>query len=233
MSLVPIITVICIVIISLLVTKIAAAMLVNTGMSDYTAKFQSRSAFTGCGFTTSESELITTHPYRRKVVATLMLVGHAGVITVLASLILTFVNKDETGLPWYYSVGILGVGIIIIALLASNNKINNYLTRQVNWFMVKFTRLHVREYSSLYKLADGYNMCGFFVEETSWLVGQPVSTSAIKSADILVLGIEQPDGTYLGTVTPDTVIKKNDLLILYGDEVKIAGLKTQKLKTTS
>ena len=44
-------------IVSLIVTRIASVALTLTGLSTDSARFQARSAFTGCGFTTSESDI--------------------------------------------------------------------------------------------------------------------------------------------------------------------------------
>jgi len=41
---------------SILVTRIATVVLTHTGLARESAKFQARSAFTGVGFTTTESE---------------------------------------------------------------------------------------------------------------------------------------------------------------------------------
>jgi Trk-type K+ transport system membrane component len=60
---------------SLIVTRIAALALSITGLSSTTAQFQARSAFTGVGFTTLESEAILNHPIRRRIIMTLMLAG--------------------------------------------------------------------------------------------------------------------------------------------------------------
>jgi K+/H+ antiporter YhaU regulatory subunit KhtT len=84
-----------IVTISLLVNRIATVALTFTGLSRDTARFQSRVAFTGAGFTTSESELITTHPVRRRIVMMLMFLGNAGLVTVMATLMTGFVNIDD------------------------------------------------------------------------------------------------------------------------------------------
>lgn len=50
--------------VSLLVTRIATVALTATGLSRETARFQARSAFSGSGFTTSESEAVVRHPVR-------------------------------------------------------------------------------------------------------------------------------------------------------------------------
>lgn len=57
--------------VSLLATRVATVILVATGMSRAVARFQARSALTGAGFTTSESEAMVNHPVRRRVVMAL------------------------------------------------------------------------------------------------------------------------------------------------------------------
>ena len=63
---------------SIVVVRIGAVALRLTGMPEEAARFQARSAFTGAGFTTSESEAIVNHPVRRRIVSTLMVVGSIG-----------------------------------------------------------------------------------------------------------------------------------------------------------
>jgi hypothetical protein len=55
----------------ILVTRIAAVALVHTGLSRDAARFQARSALTGVGYTTTEAERVTCHPVRRRVAMTL------------------------------------------------------------------------------------------------------------------------------------------------------------------
>jgi hypothetical protein len=49
---VPIITLLTVLVISVLITRVATMAMVHTGLSKESALFQSRSAFTGVGFTT-------------------------------------------------------------------------------------------------------------------------------------------------------------------------------------
>src|SRR5680860_205662 len=79
------ITLFLVVSLSALITKIAAIALIHTGLSTDIARFQARSAYTGAGFTSNESEKIMNHPVRRKIIFTLMLVGNAGIVTVMSS----------------------------------------------------------------------------------------------------------------------------------------------------
>ena len=51
---------------SIVVVRAGAVALRLTGIPEEVARFQARSAFTGAGFTTSESEAIVNHPVRRE-----------------------------------------------------------------------------------------------------------------------------------------------------------------------
>lgn len=83
-------TLLLVVMISLLITRLATVILTATGMSRETARFQARSAFSGTGFTTKEAEDVLNHPVRRKVIAGLMLLGNAGIVAAASSTILGF-----------------------------------------------------------------------------------------------------------------------------------------------
>ena len=75
---IPVVSILVILSLSLMVTRIASVALVHTGLGREAARFQARSAFTGVGFTTTESETIVGHPVRRRIVALLMLGDRRG-----------------------------------------------------------------------------------------------------------------------------------------------------------
>jgi Trk-type K+ transport system membrane component len=86
---ISIVTLLIVLTLSILITRIATVALTHTGLSRESAKFQARSAFTGVGFTTSESEKVVSHPVRRRILLTLMLLGNAGIVTAVSSLIVS------------------------------------------------------------------------------------------------------------------------------------------------
>ncbi len=86
MLFIPIITMLVVIIVGLIITRIATVALTYTGISRDFARFQARSAYSGVGFTTSESERIVRHPVRRRIVMILMLVGNAGIAAMVASM---------------------------------------------------------------------------------------------------------------------------------------------------
>jgi Trk-type K+ transport system membrane component len=85
---------------SFAVTRLATVALALTGLAAELARLQSVSAITGVGFTTTESEPVVNHPVRRRILILLMIVGNAGIVTAIASLILSFtgVHRAQEGL---------------------------------------------------------------------------------------------------------------------------------------
>ncbi len=86
--------------VSLIITRVATVILVASGLSRQAARFQARSAFTGAGFTTTESESVVNHPLRRKVVMTLMLLGNAGIVASASTLIIGFRGGSAANAGW-------------------------------------------------------------------------------------------------------------------------------------
>jgi len=91
---IPVVTLLLVVSFSIIITRIATIALTYTGLARESARFQARSAFTGVGFTTSESENLVNHPVRRRILMLLMLFGNAGIVTAIASVVMTFVSLE-------------------------------------------------------------------------------------------------------------------------------------------
>jgi len=140
---------------SLLITRIATVALALTGLSREAAKFQARSAFTGVGFTTNEAEQVVSHPVRRRILMLLMLLGNVGVITTISSLILTFLNTASNQ-QWLVRSLILGIGLAVMWVLATSKWIDRYLSRLINWALHRWTTLNVQDYASLLRLSGDY-----------------------------------------------------------------------------
>jgi hypothetical protein len=119
-----------ILVVSLLVVRVATVSLMLTGLSHELARFQARSAFTGSGFTTTESEEVVRHPVRRRIIMLLMLLGNAGLVTVVSSLILSFVNRPETtgwrGALWLRLL-VLGAGLTALWLVAHSRWVDQWM----------------------------------------------------------------------------------------------------------
>ena len=77
---IALISLLIVIVVSIIIVRIGAVALEMTGLSREMASFQAQSAFTGTGFTTSESEYVVSHPLRRKIIKMLIFIGNAGII---------------------------------------------------------------------------------------------------------------------------------------------------------
>jgi hypothetical protein len=206
-----------IVTLSILVTRTAAVALTHTGLARQTARFQARSAFTGAGFTTAESEQVVNHPVRRRIVLLLMLLGNAGIVTAVTSLILAFVRQTQgTGLPLEIKIALLVGGLVVLWAIASSRTFDRLLSRIVDPWLSRHTDLDVRDYAGLLHLSGDYRIVELAVEEGGWLDGRTLAEVRPAEEGILVLGVATSGGDWLGTPAGDTRLHATDTLIVYG-----------------
>lgn len=100
--------------VSLLATRMATGFLVATGMPPQTAAFQARSAFTGAGFTTRESENVVNHPVRRRVISVTMFVGNLGIPTLIVTVVVGLVGPSTSELTTRLFVLVAGIGVVVL-----------------------------------------------------------------------------------------------------------------------
>ena len=208
---------------SLLVTRIATIALTYTGMSRESARFQARSAFTGTGFTTSESENIVTHPVRRRIILLLMLFGNAGVAAVLTSLILTFVGEEQGSMLTLKIVLVIS-GVAALWAIASSHWVDRQLSKVIERMLSRYTRLEVRDYASLLHLAGEYKVSEMHVDPDSWLANQTLQNLKLRDEGLLILGVERVSGEFIGTPNGETRLEEGDNVIIYGRDSTIAEL---------
>lgn len=200
---------------SLLVTRVATVALTHTGLSRESARFQARSAFTGAGFTTTESEKVVNHPVRRRVVLLLMLLGNAGIVTAVSSLILTFVGQEESQ-SLVMKIVLLSIGLAALWGVATSHWVERRMERLIERALRRFTDLDTHDYASLLHLAGEFRVTELNVSEDHWLAGRCLGEVRLRDEGVLILGIERRDGTFLGVPDGDTRFEAGDRVIVYG-----------------
>ena len=223
-----IITLLIVLSMSLLITRIATVMLVFTGLSKDLARFQSRSAFTCCGFTTTESERIAEHPVRRRIVMVLMILGHGTVVMAISALIPIFIRSDVSITEFLIEVLWLLAGLISIWLLSVSKWIDKELMKVIQWGLTKWTSLDVADYHSLLHLAHGYAVDEIKVVTGDWLAGKSIASLNLLEEGVQILGIHRESGDYIGTPTPSTYIRNGDTLVLYGQQTLLDDLEKRR-----
>ncbi|HET6795497.1 MAG TPA: TrkA C-terminal domain-containing protein [Acidimicrobiales bacterium] len=200
--------------IGLLVTRVATVILVATGMSHQDARFQARSAFTGTGFTTSDAESVVKHPVRRRVAMTLMLVGNAGVVAAAGSLILGFRNGSvgQNG----KTAAELVVGLLTLLYVSRSRWVDLRLTRIIARLLRRYTDIHTRDVGSLLDLTGNYAVAELAVEEGDWVAGRTLADLGLREEGVAVLGITRQDGMFRGAPVGPTLVRPGDVLLLYG-----------------
>jgi uncharacterized membrane protein len=212
--------------VGLLITRVATVMLIATGLSRESARFQARSAFTGAGFTTSEAEAIVNHPFRRRIVSVLMLLGNAGIVTVLGSLVLGFA-ADSSGRTWNRVVLLAG-GLLLLVALARSSFVDRRLTRLIRAALARWTDVDTRDYAGLLDLAGGYSIVELMVREGDWVANRRLAELSLRDEGIAVLGIDRGDGSYRGSATGAAVVRPGDTLVVYGrlDQLRVLDSRT-------
>jgi len=226
---VPILTLIFVIALSMFITKTATIALMHTGMSRERARFQARSAFSGAGFTTNESEVVVKHPVRRKIIMILILLGNAGVVTAISSLILGFVGPAE-GFAHQRNVYLLIFGIAFLYFAARSNRLDRFLDKLINQMLEKYTEIKPRSLSKLMTVMEDYEVTEVKARENSWLKGSTLAELKLPEEGILVLGIYRDGENYIGVPRGKYEIEEEDRLIVYGRSNRIAELSKRRDK---
>nr|WP_242463849.1 TrkA C-terminal domain-containing protein [Thiococcus pfennigii] len=213
---------------SILLTRVAAIVLTYTGLSRQTARFQARSAFSGAGFTTAESEQVVNHPVRRRVVLLLMLLGNAGIVTAVSSLILAFVRTGDNGLGLEIKIPLLIGGVVGLWALSASTLFDRLLSRLVERLLARYTQLDVRDYAGLLRLGGDYRIVELAVEADGWLDGRTLAEARPAAEGVLVLGVSSPGGEWLGTPGGETRVVAGDTLVVYGRTEAIESLQQRR-----
>lgn len=214
----------------MIVNRIAAMALMFTGLSREAARFQARSAFTGCGFTTHEAEGIVNHPVRRQIVMILMLLGNIGIATVIATIMISVSSTSSASSgSQVLTLTVLTLGLFGMWLFFSSRYVERQLNKVIAWALTQFTDLNVRDYVSLLNLANGYSVSEILLEPKHWVTGQSLKDLRLADEGILIMAIQRSSGGYRGIPRANDVLNSGDTLILYGKLENIRALDLRKL----
>lgn len=218
-----ILTLLVVLALSLVVTRVATVALTATGLSREAARFQARSAFSGAGFTTTESESVVRHPVRRRIIMWLMLAGNAGIVAVMASIVLAAVAPDGDLNAFVRVVAVLA-GIFAIWAASRTDWVDRRITRLAGMALRRWTQLDVNDYAALLRVGGEYIVTELRVERGTWLADRSLFDLATRDEGIIILGVERGDGSYQGAPQGDTVLATGDVLVLYSRSEVLAGL---------
>lgn len=205
--------------VSILITRVAKRALVMTGVSPEVAHFQARSALSGTGFTTNESEQVVAHPARRRIIMLLILLQNAGLATAVATLVISFVEADDMG-EVAIRAGLLLAGLTLLIAMANTRWISRPLGRVIEWTLDRYADLEAMDYHAVLRIGGPYTVSRFRVAEDAWITDKTLGEAGIGEK-ILILGIERSDGDFVGSPRGEDYVTPDDTLILYGPEKEL------------
>ncbi|WP_247729616.1 TrkA C-terminal domain-containing protein [Halovivax limisalsi] len=206
---------------SMLIVRVGTVALTMTGLSEEVASFQSLSAYSGAGFTTEEAEVTTAYPARRMVVKTLIRLGSVGLVTSIATLILSFTDPTTR----LRRLVILLAAALVLAALSRSRTFNELLTPLIRRTLDRTATFELRDYVGLLNLDREYCVADFEVDADSWLANERLADLELRSTEgIDVLGIRREDGTYLGAPSGEHEVTPGDTVIAYGQRERLEEL---------
>jgi len=201
--------------ISWTIVQVGAVMYELTGVDRKTARFQALSAFSGTGFTTREAEEVIALPIRRRITTSLMVLGYAGMASVLA----TVLNSVEVE-----SVKDSVINLSVIALVFISVWYVLHHHGRLVWFTDFLRRMLLKRmtpdrvpHEDLFDYSRGYGITRIEIPQGSKVVGKRLRDLDLRQHRLQVLAIEEPQrGEPIPVPHPDTILYHRQHLLLYG-----------------
>jgi hypothetical protein len=200
--------------VSFLIVRAGGVALMMTGMDKKKARFQSLSAFSGTGFTTRESELIVNNPRRRQIVTWLIILGNAGIVTVIVSATSTIVTSQGYQIP--ISVVAIVVGAFVIYRLVSRTGLGRYWEDFIQRRLIKSRVFEEGTIEDLVHIADDYGLVQAVVSPKSSLIGRDLFHVNSDEHPFWIVGIKR-EKTWISLPKSTEKIEAGDKLVIYGD----------------
>ena len=202
-----------VIIISFLVVRAAAIALMMTGMEENRARFQALSAFTGTGFTTRDAEIVVNNPRRRRIITWLMILGNAGIVTVIVSATSTIVSSEGFWLP--ISIAIIVIWIFIFYRLMSRRGLTRRWEEFVQNRLFKRSLFQETIVEDLFLIANDYGLVRIIATDNSLLLNSSAIEEKVKNKHFMIMGINCGN-RWISLPVDYEAIHKNDRVILYG-----------------
>ncbi len=211
--------------ISFLVVRAGAIALMMTGLDQKRARFQALSAFTGTGFTTREAERVVNHPVRRKITSWLMVLGNAGIVTVIVTVTSSMVTSTGYSVP--VNLLILVLGLYLIYRIAGHTGLMRRWERFMEDRLHRYRDFEEEASEDLLHLIEGYGLVRVIISADSPLISETLSEHRLPEKNVLVLGLERKH-TWIPVPKADEPILEGDRVIIYGPLKALRDLGTRR-----
>jgi hypothetical protein len=209
------------ILVSFIVVRIGGFALQLTGVEPEIARFQALSAFSGTGFTTREAERVVGHRTRRRIVTILIILGNAGLVTIIATLVASFTQvSGYTG--FFIRLAIIIGGIFGLYQLIIRSRFGN---RILHWVQRPLVNRIIREapaVEEIFHTGKDWGISLVVIREKTKNVGSSVA-DVHAEGDIEILAIDRADA-YLLRPDREERIMEGDRLLVYADRKSLKRL---------
>jgi hypothetical protein len=206
------------ILVSFIIVRIGGFALQLTGIEPDVARFQALSAFSGTGFTTREAERVVGHRTRRRIVTVLIILGNAGMVTVIATLVASF--TQVSGYMWFF----IRLAIIIGGIFGLYQLIvrSNVGQRILDWLQRPIVNRILRgapAVEEIFHVEKDWAISLVMIKGSSESVGQSVADITAEG-NIEILSIDRA-GSYLTRPDKEEKIVQGDRLLVYANRKSV------------
>jgi len=200
------------ILVSIIIVRIGGFALQLTGIEPDVARFQALSAFTGTGFTTREAERVVGHRARRRIVTILIILGNAGLVTVIATLVASFTQVRDYA--WFFiRLAIIIGGTFGLYQLIIISKVGQWIVESLGRPIMKRVLREAPPVEELLRVGKDWAITLVAVKKGSKNIGLSVNDIAAEG-DMEVLGIDRTD-VHLNRPDRGERIREGDRLLVY------------------
>ena len=206
------------ILVSFIIVRIGGFALQLTGIEPEVSRFQALSAFTGTGFTTREAERVVGHRTRRRIVTILIVLGNAGTVTVIATLVASFTNVG--GYAWFFiRLAVIIAGIFGLYQLIIRSNVGQRILDRLQRPIADRILRQAPAVEEIFHVEKDWAINLITIKGDSKSVSLSLA-DIMSEGDIDVLGIDRA-GTYLTRPSWDEKITKGDRLLVYGNRKSV------------
>ena len=226
-----IILIMALIILYIMLFNFFSILFVISGIPKKRAKFQAISLFTNCGFTTSESEIITNNKSTRRIALACMITGNLFsviIVSLIVNVLTTLSNRNEEET---YMTIFLAFLIFISILLIFNIPVVKKLIEKLFSILADNLVNHKSKDNRITVLDYFGNNSVVEIKIKSMpncLVDKTIHESGLKkNYDINILSIKRNNRTI--SITRNTLLQLNDLILVFGNFDLIKDIFTHNL----
>lgn len=218
------------IVVYVVVIQIYSVLFRITGLTKEKARFQAISLLTNSGFTTSESEIITTDRFRRRIAIAAMINGYAFSVIIVSLIINMILSLKEDMQDQTFKIILFAFGIFVaIIIITQIPFLKRQFEKLIQFITTKILRRTKNE--NIIIMLDNYGreaMAEIYLNRIpEFMVDVPLSEMKIKEKYHLNVLMVKRSGKVID-VNKDTIFKKGDRLVVFGSTASINNVFNKK-----